>query len=102
MFTLLNLCYFILLSQSASSSLLAPRTQVCAITGRCFANLLTEREEHAGEWERGQGRGGDAPAEEEEWGEGGVSSRLGRAFVAGYSCENDADFFKLTGYRIGR
>lgn len=84
--------------------------QVCAITGRCFANLLTEREEHAGEWERGRGRAhadadaadDDAPVEDEEWGEGGVSSRLARAFVAGYHCDNDADFYRLTGYRIGR
>lgn len=61
--------------------------QVCTITGRCFAAMLTEREEHAGEWERGRSRGGQGGEEGEEAGddagEEGFSGRLGRAFAAG-------------------
>ena len=60
---------------------------VCTITGRCFAAMLTEREEHAGEWERGRSRGGQGGEEGEEAGEEavdeGFSGRLGRAFAAG-------------------
>lgn len=65
--------------------------------------MLTEREEHAGEWERGQSRSGRGEGEaEEDWGaEGAISSRLARAFVAGYECETDADFFRRFGVKIG-
>jgi hypothetical protein len=74
---------------------------VCTITGRCVAVMLTEREEHAGEWERGRSRGGPGGEEGEEAGEDaadeGFSGRLGRAFAAGYNCETDQDFFQLTG-----
>ncbi len=54
--------------------------------------MLTEREEHAGEEERGRGGGGrggePAEGDEEDWAaEEGVSGRLGRAFVAGYNAQ---------------
>lgn len=54
----------------------------------CFALLLTEREEHAGEWERGRSRGGQGGEEGEgeagdDAAEEGFSGRLGRAFAAG-------------------
>lgn len=74
---------------------------VCTITGRCFAAMLTEREEHAGEWERGRSRGGHGGEEGEDAGDDaadeGFSGRLGRAFAAGYHCESAAAFFRLTG-----
>lgn len=74
-----------------------PGLQVCAISGRCFATLLTEREEHAGEEERGQTRS-ELAAADDGWGDDdGVSGRLGRAFNAGYSCETDADFYRRFG-----
>ena len=49
--------------------------------------MLTEREEHAGEWERGRSRGGHGGEEGEDAGDDaadeGFSGRLGRAFAAG-------------------
>jgi hypothetical protein len=61
--------------------------------------MMTETEEHAGEWERGQGRqpGGDT---EEGWGEEGWGGRLGRAFAAGYNAETPADFYRRFGVRF--
>ncbi|KAL4423998.1 hypothetical protein ABPG75_001299 [Micractinium tetrahymenae] len=78
---------------------------VCQVSGRCFpAEMLTEREEHAGEEERGQSRGGrggeQAEADEEDWAaEDGVSGRLGRAFVAGYNAQTPEAFFRKFGVR---
>lgn len=47
--------------------------------------MLTEREEHAGEWERGLNPA-SREQQEEDWGaEDGISGRLGRAFYAGGS-----------------
>lgn len=52
--------------------------------------MLTEREEHAGEWERGRSRGGEEGEAEagEDAADEGFSGRLGRAFAAGegYLC----------------
>jgi hypothetical protein len=60
--------------------------------------MLSEKEEHAGEWERGQTRG---EQEEEGWGaEEGVSGRLGRAFFAGYEAEGPGEFFRRFGVRF--
>ena len=59
---------------------------------RCFpAELVTEREEHAGEEERGQTRSGLGQQDEDGWaGDEGVSGRLGRAFVEGYNTQTPA------------
>ncbi|KAL4421845.1 hypothetical protein ABPG77_001327 [Micractinium sp. CCAP 211/92] len=78
---------------------------VCQVSGRCFpAEMLTEREEHAGEEERGRGGGGrggePAEGDEEDWAaEEGVSGRLGRAFVAGYNAQTPEAFFRKFGVR---
>lgn len=57
--------------------------------------MLTEREEHVGEEERGQGGGAHADAEGDE--DEGMCGRLGRAFHAGYSCDNEQQFFHKFG-----
>ena len=63
--------------------------------------MMTEREEHAGEWERGQSRSGRAEAAEEDWAaDDGISGRLGRAFQAGYNAETPDDFFRSFGVRF--
>ena len=71
---------------------------------RCFANMLTEEEEHAGEEARGQGQGGGGRGEAEDdlWGAAGegISGRLGRAFHAGYTAETPGEFFERFGFRV--
>lgn len=60
---------------------------------RCFpAEMLTEREEHAGDEERGQGRRGRrGVGDDEDWAaEDGAGGLLGRAFVAGYNAPTPA------------
>ncbi|PSC73457.1 F-box SKIP31 isoform X2 [Micractinium conductrix] len=76
--------------------------QLCKISGRCFpAELVTEREEHAGEEERGQTRSGLGQQDEDGWaGDEGVSGRLGRAFVEGYNTQTPADFLLKFGRGI--
>lgn len=74
----------------------------CSHACRCFpAELLTEKEEHAGDEERGQGHGarGEQEAVEDEWAAEGACGRLGRAFVEGYNSTKE-DFLRCWGYRL--
>mgnify|MGYP001810366008 CR=1 FL=1 len=63
---------------------------------RCFGSMLTEREEHAGEWERGRSRHSRGDEGDEGWGaEEGMGGRLGRAFYAGYNAESPAELRRI-------
>ena len=62
--------------------------------------MMSEREEHAGEWERGQSRSGRAEGEEDWAAEDGISGRLGRAFYAGYNAETPDEFYRSFGVRF--
>lgn len=74
---------------------------VCPISGRCFATMLNEQEERAGEEEQGQDPGGGHAEADEDWGgDDGISGRLGRAFFAGYFAADESDFYRRFGHRL--